>query len=414
MPLDADTVRSVLVALGRPSATATHLGEGFASDAWLVRDGDARLVLRIERPDAGYPNSYRLEHERMAALVERGAVVPTPVAGSWEVEADAALAYSLTTYLAGSPTSNEALAGLVEQVASFLRILHALPATGDRRTALIERFDAGIWPIGGRPLAAHPALADRPALRARVERHAAAVHAAIARPPLVLVHSDLHEENMLFDGERLAFIDFGETFVGAAGWEFASMAYFTSWDLADAVLVRYLDDPAEARRLARRGRAPGPVVRAVPLGAGHRHGARHRRLQRGVPAPDPGRIETATIGPMEIMGVQIRTIVHDNVASRCDGCLEIIDGTPWRVNLLDIVASESPVAWTERPTINPGPFQFHGEPACVRRWMAGKGYLFCRRGEVREILRPIAIPGETVRWGLCDGIHRDDHEFVPA
>lgn len=414
MPLDADTIRSVLVALGRPSATATHLGEGFASDAWLVLDGDTRLVLRIERPDAGYPNSYRLEHERMAALVERGAIVPTPVTGSWEVEPDAALAYSLTTYLAGSPTSNEALAGLVEQVASFLRTLHGVPATGDRRTALIERFDAGIWPIGGRPLAAHPALADRPALRTRVERHAAAVQAAIARPPLVLVHSDLHEENMLFDGERLAFIDFGETFEGAAGWEFASMAYFTSWDLADAVLVRYLDDPAEAP-------AWRAEVALLALSFGLCRWEQDIDMALDTDAYNEGflrqtlgRIETATIGPMEIMGVQIRTIVHDNVASRCDGCLEIIDGTPWRVNLLDIVASESPVAWTERPTINPGPFQFHGEPACVRRWMAGKGYLFCRRGEVREILRPIAIPGETVRWGLCDGIHRDDHEFVPA
>ena len=95
---------------------------------------------------------------------------------------------------------------------------------------------------------------------------------------------------------------------------------------------------------------------------------------------------------MEIMGVQIRTIVHDNVARRCDGCRDIIDGTPWRVNLLDIVASESPVAWTERPVINPGPFQFHGDPACVRRWMGEKGYLFCRRGEVREIMRPVADP----------------------
>ncbi len=117
---------------------------------------------------------------------------------------------------------------------------------------------------------------------------------------------------------------------------------------------------------------------------------------------------------MEIMGIQIRTIIKDNVASRCDGCLRVIDGTPWRVNLLDIVASEAPVAWTERPTINSGPFQFHGDPACVRRWMAGKGHLFCRRGEVREIMRPVQIPGETTRWGLCDGIHRDDHEFVPA
>ena len=33
-------------------------------------------------------------------------------------------------------------------------------------------------------------------------------------------------------------------------------------------------------------------------------------------------------------------------------------------------------------------------------------------------MRPVPIPGATdddaVRWGLCDGIHRDDHEFVQA
>ena len=96
---------------------------------------------------------------------------------------------------------------------------------------------------------------------------------------------------------------------------------------------------------------------------------------------------------MEIMGITIRTIISDNVATRCDGCHEIIEGTPWRVNLLDIVAAETPVAWTEPPAINPGPFQFHGDPAHVRTWMARKGYLFCRRGEVREIMRPVPIPG---------------------
>ena len=114
------------------------------------------------------------------------------------------------------------------------------------------------------------------------------------------------------------------------------------------------------------------------------------------------------------MGVQIRTIVKDNVATRCDGCLEIIYGTPWRINLLDIVAPESAASWTDRPAVNPGPFQFHPDPSHVRRWMAGKGYLFCRRGEVRELMRPVAIPGDAPRWGLCDGLHRDAHEFVPA
>ena len=62
------------------------------------------------------------------------------------------------------------------------------------------------------------------------------------------------------------------------------------------------------------------------------------------------------------MGVHIRTIVKDNVATRCDGCREIIEGTPWRINLLDIVSPEAAASWTERPAINPGPFQFHPIP----------------------------------------------------
>ncbi len=119
---------------------------------------------------------------------------------------------------------------------------------------------------------------------------------------------------------------------------------------------------------------------------------------------------------MEILGIRIPTIVADNKAARCDGCLEVIEGTPWRVNILDVVAAEKPVSWAEHAAINPGPFQFHGDPAHVRGWMAGKGYLFCRKGQVREIMRPVAIAlasGED-RLGLCDGIHQDAHEFVRA
>jgi hypothetical protein len=46
--------------------------------------------------------------------------------------------------------------------------------------------------------------------------------------------------------------------------------------------------------------------------------------------------------------------------------------------------------------------------------MAARGHLFCRLGTVREIMRPVPIPGDEPRWGLCDGLHRDAHEFVPA
>jgi hypothetical protein len=120
---------------------------------------------------------------------------------------------------------------------------------------------------------------------------------------------------------------------------------------------------------------------------------------------------------MEIVGVRITTVVEDNTGRRCDGCLEVIEAEPWRVNVLDIVAPERAAEWTDEPAINPGPFQFHPDEECVRRWMAAKGYLFCRRGRVREIMRPIPLPvaeGQSQRWALCDGIHRDDHEVVPA
>ena len=123
------------------------------------------------------------------------------------------------------------------------------------------------------------------------------------------------------------------------------------------------------------------------------------------------------MSPLDYLGVRIPTIVEDNVSIRCDGCLEVIAGTPWRMNILDVVAAETPVSWAERPPINPGPFEFHGDGAHVRMWMRTRDFLFCRKGEVREIMRPIPIPGaddapDEGRWGLCDGIHREDRKSV--
>ena len=115
------------------------------------------------------------------------------------------------------------------------------------------------------------------------------------------------------------------------------------------------------------------------------------------------------------MGVQIRTIVKDNVAIRCDGCLEVIDGTPWRVNLLDIVAAEvagrldratgdqpRPVPVPPRPGLRPPLDGRQGLPVLPAR----RGPRDHAPGRASRPIRP--------RWGLCDGIHRDDHEFVPA
>jgi hypothetical protein len=44
----------------------------------------------------------------------------------------------------------------------------------------------------------------------------------------------------------------------------------------------------------------------------------------------------------EIYGIPIPTVFDENNAIRCAGCGEPIDGTPFRITILDIVAPEAP------------------------------------------------------------------------
>jgi hypothetical protein len=117
---------------------------------------------------------------------------------------------------------------------------------------------------------------------------------------------------------------------------------------------------------------------------------------------------------MEILGITIPTVIHDTDSVRCEGCHQPIAGQPMRVSILDFVATEAPPSWAARSPINPGPHQFHADEAHVRAWMRRSGYLWCRKAAAREIMRPVPLPTQDGGWGLCDGSHRDDHEFVPA
>jgi hypothetical protein len=115
-----------------------------------------------------------------------------------------------------------------------------------------------------------------------------------------------------------------------------------------------------------------------------------------------------------IYGIRIPTLFQENDAIRCEGCGGHIDGTPFRVTLLDIVAPEAPPSWAVGAPLNPGPHQFHPDPEHFRAWARERGFFFCRLSDVREIMRPIPIPGDEERWGVCDALHREAHELVPA
>jgi hypothetical protein len=118
---------------------------------------------------------------------------------------------------------------------------------------------------------------------------------------------------------------------------------------------------------------------------------------------------------MEVNGIRIPTIIAENSAARCDSCSAQIQGAPFRISVLDTTATEVAPSFGEPSPINPGPFQFCTDSACPPRWMATRGWLHCSRSGVREIMRPIRLPhGAGAEFGLCDGLHHDVHEFLPA
>ncbi len=115
-----------------------------------------------------------------------------------------------------------------------------------------------------------------------------------------------------------------------------------------------------------------------------------------------------------IYGIRIPTVFDENNAIRCAQCNEPIPGVPFRVSFLDAVAVEAPPSWAVTIPMHPGPFQFHSDPEHFRAWLRERGLLICRLSDVREIMRPVPVPGEPPRMGVCDGMHREAHELVPA
>ena len=96
------------------------------------------------------------------------------------------------------------------------------------------------WPFDDTP--AHPILDSRLTLWADDIRQVAATQ------PRVLVHGDLHDDNILWpladhpDRSKVGFLDFGMVSAGAAMWDFAALAYFLPWRVSAIALTSYRDD----------------------------------------------------------------------------------------------------------------------------------------------------------------------------
>ena len=125
------TVETVLAGIaGWEDATATELKGGLTNQTWLVDNGTARAVLKIdETPRTAPYNSRQTEARIQAAAAELG------LANNVLLVTDTVY---MTEYVDGVVWSLDCLeeAGNLEQLAGALRKLHSMPLTGRTFDAL--------------------------------------------------------------------------------------------------------------------------------------------------------------------------------------------------------------------------------------------------------------------------------------
>ena len=301
---DESVARAILTAReGRGpaahGATVTPLGDGFASDAWLVTaaDGD-RAVLRIDRGLVSV--TYPMEHALMARLAAVGAAVPHPLVGSWEVPDWTGPAFSLTSWAPGVPMRPSTERQAAPQLGAFLAALRAIRVPDgfgpleiapdgalrgsrpDLSKGLVTWAGRPLWPLDGSRLADHPAIGPVPGLAGRMDARRKEVTEALLDGPTVVLHSDLHPMNVLDDEGRLTFIDFGEALVGPLAWDLAAIAFFIDWSVADTLIG---DDQDLAIAAARIGLCFGAYRWHLSRQHEFDDDEHDHRLSRDVPRP---------------------------------------------------------------------------------------------------------------------------------
>jgi Ser/Thr protein kinase RdoA (MazF antagonist) len=272
---DERAARNIATAIGPPWRTArlTAIGDGFASDAWLLATPDGeRGVLRVANGRGLTDVTYEMEHVLMDRLHAGGASVPRPIIGSWQVPGWGEPAFSLTSWAPGEPLRPEAVPRSGPAIAAFLDALRAVPFDGgygplqvgpggslrgaapERATGLIRWAERPFWPLDGSRLMDHPAIGEHAALASAMEACADVVRSSLLTGPVAILHSDLHEGNVLDDDGALTVIDFGEALVGPVAWDIAAVGFFMDWTTADAVANH---DAASLEDAARIGLAFG-------------------------------------------------------------------------------------------------------------------------------------------------------------
>ena len=278
---DPTLVRSIAVRSGILADTAELISTGATSQAWLLQGDGQSYVLRTFHSARRERPAYELELGLRRRLRENTLMVPEPVATNvdlpWSDSDKARPEWIIDQFVPGTFAARGGIpASACRDAGQVLALLHALDCSGfgrpendravisgtvaDPASGVKTRFQDP-WPFSEAPLSAHPVARVAPELLSSLETMGGRALEWAGRPGLAVCHTDLHNEQLILSGGRLAaLIDFGDAMIGSPAWDIASFLYFHGAKLAEELLAGYTDDVTAAEHLLIEARVFASVI----------------------------------------------------------------------------------------------------------------------------------------------------------
>lgn len=260
---------SIVLALGETVRSTEFLVSGSTSHAYKVTSDRAVYVLRTASPNVGKTASYEVDFALRTLLWEKQLPVAKPIATNRSIDACTKVSWALDEYCEGShPVRGNIPSCMSRQLGTLLRALHDVPITGFGQLTLTNQglhgvastCEAGLlmrleapWPVANVSLDTHPAIRVRPSLKSTLLPLQSDLLALVAGGKAAVVHSDLHEGQMLCGEHGLtALLDFNDAVASVKELDLGSYLYFHGKACLTDLLDAYANNVGERKELVRK------------------------------------------------------------------------------------------------------------------------------------------------------------------
>lgn len=265
------SVEDVIRMAGLRFVSKTRLQSSPSSEVWFVRANRGNVVVRFLGSKNGFEPRIAFEATVRRRLHDEGIPVAKVIATSQDFsEVTHSRPWIIDEHLLGKTHLRGKLPnGICADLANVLIHLHDIEGHGfgraehcDELRGIADSIEIGLatrfdnpWPLGSLTIDQHPISQAGKRIGDRLRDFESKILEHLHDSPSRVVHSDLHEGQMICCDSQLAgLIDFGDSMLADPAWDFASLYYFHGDRVLDTVISTYEPKGITRTVLAQRAR----------------------------------------------------------------------------------------------------------------------------------------------------------------